>query len=205
MFPGVLTKEQNDLLPLVGQFKSEFYLVGGTAIALQIGHRKSIDFDLFQNQPLKPKHLKDRVESHSYEIEKVIIATSEEFTFFIHGAKITFYDYPYDIPHPVSFQNYCVMPTLLDLAAMKALAMGGRPQWKDYVDTYFLLKHHFSVKEICIRSEQLFGDMFSEKLYHQQLTYYEDINFDEQVSFTGEPVSVEEIKEYLIKVATDAF
>jgi hypothetical protein len=44
----ILSKEQVELLPLVSQFKREFYLVGGTAIALHIGHRESIDFELFE-------------------------------------------------------------------------------------------------------------------------------------------------------------
>ena len=47
MHKEVLSKEQIDLLAFVKQFQKEFYLVGGTAIALQIGHRRSIDFDFY--------------------------------------------------------------------------------------------------------------------------------------------------------------
>jgi hypothetical protein len=43
----ILTDKQKELLPLISQFKRNFYLVGGTAIALHLGHRESIDFDLF--------------------------------------------------------------------------------------------------------------------------------------------------------------
>ena len=55
MHEEVLNKEQVELLPLLKEFKREFFLVGGTAIALQIGHRRSIDFDLFKLNPLKHK------------------------------------------------------------------------------------------------------------------------------------------------------
>ena len=55
MYPDILSKEQKDLLPLMQQFKREFYLVGGTAIALHIGHRRSIDFDLFKFSKLNAK------------------------------------------------------------------------------------------------------------------------------------------------------
>ena len=55
MHDEVLTKEQKDILPLIAEFKKEFYLVGGTAIALQIGHRYSIDFDLFSFKEIKRK------------------------------------------------------------------------------------------------------------------------------------------------------
>ena len=45
LHPEILTKEQKELLPLVKKFYKDFGLVGGTAIALHIGHRESIDFD----------------------------------------------------------------------------------------------------------------------------------------------------------------
>ena len=48
MFPNILSTEQQALIPFIQSFKKEYYLVGGTAIALQIGHRQSIDFDLFK-------------------------------------------------------------------------------------------------------------------------------------------------------------
>ena len=48
MHKEIFNPNQIQLLPLVKQFKKEFYLVGGTAIALHIGHRRSIDFDLFK-------------------------------------------------------------------------------------------------------------------------------------------------------------
>ncbi len=52
MYLEILTKEQIELLPLLKTFKQEFFLVGGTAIALHIGHRRSVDFDLFKYNKL---------------------------------------------------------------------------------------------------------------------------------------------------------
>ncbi|GIW64180.1 MAG: hypothetical protein KatS3mg092_0113 [Patescibacteria group bacterium] len=54
MFKNILTEEQIKLLPLIKLFSKNFYLVGGTAIALQIGHRRSIDFDLFTEKSFNP-------------------------------------------------------------------------------------------------------------------------------------------------------
>lgn len=51
----ILSKEQIELLPILSQFKREYYLVGGTAIALHIGHRESIDFDLFKEKDIRKK------------------------------------------------------------------------------------------------------------------------------------------------------
>jgi len=53
MYREILTQKQIELLPLIKSFKKEFYLVGGTAIALYIGHRRSIDFDLFKYARLR--------------------------------------------------------------------------------------------------------------------------------------------------------
>lgn len=55
MHKEVLTKEQVVLLPLIKEFAKEFFLVGGTALALQIGHRHSIDFNLFSYTSIKRK------------------------------------------------------------------------------------------------------------------------------------------------------
>ena len=53
----ILSKEQLALLPILSSFKKEYYLVGGTAIALHIGHRESLDFDLFKEKNIRKKDL----------------------------------------------------------------------------------------------------------------------------------------------------
>ncbi|MBF0452849.1 MAG: nucleotidyl transferase AbiEii/AbiGii toxin family protein [Candidatus Magnetomorum sp.] len=53
MYKTILTKNQLDLLPLIKKLSKDYYLVGGTAIALHIGHRRSIDFDLFTHKRIK--------------------------------------------------------------------------------------------------------------------------------------------------------
>ena len=58
----ILSNKQTELLPLVSEFKREYYLVGGTAIALYLGHRRSIDFDLFKYAPLNRKKNLEKIE-----------------------------------------------------------------------------------------------------------------------------------------------
>ena len=53
MHKEILTEVQNELLPMVKSFQKKFTLVGGTAIALHIGHRESLDFDLFSREPFR--------------------------------------------------------------------------------------------------------------------------------------------------------
>ena len=52
MHTEILSQEQSELFPYLKRFQRSFYLVGGTAIALHIGHRRSIDFDLFTQSDL---------------------------------------------------------------------------------------------------------------------------------------------------------
>ncbi len=61
MYLNILSNEQQELLPFLDSFKKKYILVGGTAIALQIGHRKSIDFDLFSIKPIKKSEIKKAV------------------------------------------------------------------------------------------------------------------------------------------------
>jgi hypothetical protein len=83
----------------------------------------------------------------------------------------------------VQFDHFITLPSLLSLAAMKAFALGRRAKWKDYVDLYFLLKDFFSIKEIAMEAEKLFGQLFSEKLFREQLAFHKDINYSEEVEF----------------------
>lgn len=61
MHDEILNVAQKKLLPLLAQFKREYYLVGGTAIALHIGHRRSVDFDMFKPTAINHKRNLDRM------------------------------------------------------------------------------------------------------------------------------------------------
>jgi hypothetical protein len=200
----IFNQNQTALLPLVKQFKKEFYLVGGTAIALHIGHRRSIDFDLFKYSPIKPKSLIQTISS--FVSEYVITRrVTEQLNVTINHVKFTFYQYPFKINATEKFEDILRLPNLLDLAALKAYAMGRRSKWKDYVDIYFILKDHFSIQQISERTSELFGQLFSEKLFRAQLSYFDDIDYTEPVEFLVQPVPDDEIKNFLIDKATDIF
>jgi len=93
---------------------------------------------------------------------------------------------------------------LLSLAAMKAYALGRRSKWKDYVDLYFLLTRFFKLHEIADHAIQIFGDLFSEKLFRAQLSYFDDVDYTEKVEYLIEtPPSDDEIKAALTQIALD--
>jgi len=204
MHKEIFNKNQFQLLPLVKQFKREFYLVGGTAIALHIGHRRSIDFDLFKLSPIKPKSIITKISefNHPYIITRRV---TEQLNLTVNNVKFTFYQFPFKMNPTEKLEDILRLPMLIDLAAMKAYALGRRSKWKDYVDLYFILKDHFTINQITERASELFGQLFSEKLFRAQLSYYEDIDFTEQVEFLVAPVAENEVKEFLIDKATDLF
>ena len=72
MHNNILTDEQTKLLPLIKNFSKDYYLVGGTAIALHIGHRRSIDFDLFTENDIKRRSIRNRIEKNGFSIESVL-------------------------------------------------------------------------------------------------------------------------------------
>src|SRR5680860_54502 len=178
MHNQIFNSNQDQLLPLVKQFKREFYLVGGTAIALHIGHRRSIDFDLFKLSPIKPRSIIQTISGFEY---KYVITrrVTEQLNVTINNVKFTFYQYPFKINATEKLGDILRLPNLLDLVAMKAYAMGRRSKWKDYIDIYFILKDHFTIHQISERTSELFGPLFSEKLFRAQLSYFEDIDYSE--------------------------
>lgn len=95
------------------------------------------------------------------------------------------------------------MPKLLDLAAMKAYALGRKSKWKDYVDLFFILSNHFTIKKISERSTEIFGDLFSEKQFRAQLCYFDDIDYEEKVDFLVKAPSEKDIKKLLSKMAVE--
>jgi len=205
MFKEILTKEQKELLPLIKKFSDDYYMVGGTSIVLQIGHRRSIDFDLFTKKNLKRKQIKNIIEESGYPTTDIIYEAAEQFHIIINGVKTTFFQYPYGIKSYIDFDDVIKMPTLLELAAIKAYALGGRAKWKDYVDLFFIIKYHIPINEIVIKAKELFNHYFNDKLFKEQLSYFEDIDYSEEVEYTGKGFSKEEIKSFLINIALEEF
>lgn len=199
MHKEILIKEQIELLPLVKAFNKDFGLVGGTAIALHLGHRRSIDFDLFTDKEFHNKIIK-RIIAKFYKTGKIIMDRTGEYTIIVKNVKITFFSFPFKIDFSGQLNSVIKLPDLLTLAAMKAYALGRRPKWKDYVDLYFITKHHFTIKDISKRANKIFSSEFNEKLFRSQLAYFKDINYDEKIIFMpGFEVSDKIIKKELIK------
>src|SRR5258708_29506075 len=96
----ILNKDQNDLLPFLAKFKREYYMVGGTAIALHIGYRLSIDFDLFKIGNIKPKGIFSKFDA---EKESFLVTLNREgqLNLTCRNVKFTFINFDYEVPHSI--------------------------------------------------------------------------------------------------------
>jgi hypothetical protein len=202
MHTEIFSGKQNELLPYLRAFKRKFYMVEGTAIALHLGHRRSIDFDLFGRNEINKKDIRKKLEAVPFRIVRIFEDT-DQLHFIINDIKVTFFNYAYDIEHPLSLEQNLSYPSLLSLASMKAYALGRRAKWKDYVDLYFILKDYYSVEEISDEAIRNFGQLYSEKLFREQLAFHKDIDYSEPVEYLITEPSQNEIKELLTDKALD--
>ena len=203
MHRNILSKEQVELLPLISKFKREFYLVGGTAIALHLGHRESIDFDLFKLSNLRKNDIYKKVISSKFKYN-FGYENYEQLNLIINDVKFTYFSFPHKIPTSSELKGIVKMPDLLTLAAMKAFALGRRAKWKDYLDLYFILNGHLSFQEIADQAKLLFGEQFSEKLFKMQLGYFKGINYDEEVTYLiPNPPTEQEVQDFLVNVSVE--
>lgn len=201
MHKEILTKDQISLLPLIKKFSKNFGLVGGTAIALHVGHRQSIDFDLFTVKPFNNLDIRKKVLQYNT-IDKVFINKLGEYTILTGGVKITFFHYPFKIKFEEELDGIIGMADLLTLSAMKAYALGMRAKWKDYVDLYFIMKKYYGIGKIIKKANQIFGDEFNEKLFRAELAYFKDIDYTEKIIYMkGFEADDKEIKKELINFA----
>ena len=164
MHDEILSHKQVELLKFIKKYKKKYFLVGGTAIAFHIGHRSSIDFDLFTFEKINSTGIKKQVSQSGFK-STVIVSLPDQIHFIVNEVKITFFEFPFQIVSDIRYKDYFLLPDLLTLAAMKAFALGGRGKWKDYVDLYFIIKNNYSVGEIRKKVKALFNDVFNPVLF----------------------------------------
>ena len=195
MHAEALTKDAAALLPKFTRFKS-FYLVGGTSLALQIGHRRSVDFDFFSPEPLSPRLLEQVKRVFASETVVLTYRSPEQLNLTINGVKTTFSFFNYPVIEPFVPYQKVPLASVMEIAAMKALAVGKRLSFKDYVDWYFLLKEkHITLQEVITLSERKFGGDFNDRLFLGQLASLSDVPTQE-IDFLHGAVSRDELTAY---------
>lgn len=195
MIEKALTEEAAELLPKFDKF-GEFYLAGGTALALQIGHRISVDFDFFTSANLPSNLLRQVKMVFSDYPTSVTYQSPEQLNVLINNIKITFLYYEYGIIDDFTRFKNISLASVREIAAMKALAIGRRLAYKDYVDWYFLLKeNHVNLKDIIVCAKKKFDGDFNDRLFLGQLVSVADIP-SQKIDFLRDEVNRTALEEF---------
>lgn len=200
MHQEALTSTGKLLLPYLSKIRS-YYLCGGTAIALQIGHRISVDFDFFSNEKI-PNTLYLQVKKILPEniTIKPSVNNSDELTLFANDTKITFLYYPFPLVKPLIDLNGFQLASVQELGAIKAYTIGRRGEYKDYIDLYYLLyEKHISLEEIIELAKKKYKNDFSDRLFLEQLIYLDDINATDITLLKQEHFTKEQLKTFFEK------
>jgi len=170
-----LTNEGKKIFPHLREFP-EFYLSGGTALALQIGHRVSVDFDFFCEGELPPRLLAKLKKVFPYRNILPSVNDCDELTVFADGIKLSFIRYPFPTLFTIVKTEGIRMLSVKEIAATKAYTIGRRREFKDYVDLYFCVADgHCTLSEIIDATNRKFGAEFNDRLFLEQLVYLDDL------------------------------
>lgn len=203
-----LSPEKQQAFKKLKRFSDKFILAGGTAIMLQIGHRLSYDFDCFSQDYLSKTLVR--------KVRRIFGATlmfdprsKEQLTFKTgQDTAITFVYHPYKpLTKPLE-TGYIPLFHLDDLTANKAYTIGRRAAWRDYVDLFFLLKWKlYATDKIVALAKKKFNGEFNEKLFLEQLCYFDDVDILPTVflkeSYTPAQIQAflqKEVRNYLARI-----
>ncbi|WP_296623739.1 nucleotidyl transferase AbiEii/AbiGii toxin family protein [Marivirga sp.] len=183
---------------------TETRLVGGTSLALQLGHRISVDLDFFGNINLEPFEiegiLNDFGETYPLKVSKLIKIYN------CNSIKLDLVQYNYPWLEEAIVWDNIKLAGLKDIAAMKIGAITGRGSKKDFIDLYELLKH-FSLKQMIEFYKEKYKDG-SVYLALKSLIYFDDAEEQVKEYPDSEPellydLSWEEVKSKILKVHQD--
>jgi predicted nucleotidyltransferase component of viral defense system len=158
VYPGTL-----ELLRKLMAFPvlEKFYLVGGTALSMHLGHRISVDLDLFTNAEFDTQELVQQLENE-ISIEKVIGEAKNTLNLVIDNVEVDILRHNYPLIEPVLIIDDIRLLSDKDIAAMKLSAIARRGSKKDFYDVYFLLQK-YSIDDI-------FG--FYQQKYHNKELFH---------------------------------
>lgn len=173
----------------------DFYLVGGTALALKLGHRNSIDIDLFTNFEFVPGDLAESLRDRGFDVIVTLLKKNALLSV-ISNVKSDFIRHNYDLINSPIVEEGITYLSLEDIAAMKihAITNSGK-RLKDFVDLYFLLEH-FSLNEIVGYYSRKYPD-FNSMIALKAVNYFDDLDLAIEPPRLVNPISLEDIKERL--------
>lgn len=203
IFLEILDDERQKIFSKLAVFRSDGYLAGGTALALQLGHRVSVDFDVFTYKPIGAR-LRSSVAKH-LSIQQIHLNSSDQYTFATHeNVEVTFVWFDYPLIQPLVPTPSISLASIEDIAANKANTLGLRAMWRDYVDLFWLMKEEGTpIDKIISWAKQKHPTQFVEAQFLEQLVYFTDLTVT-PIQFLKKRYIAQEIQSFLQKTV-DAY
>ncbi len=199
MSQKILSKKTKNNLEILskGNVLENFYLAGGTGLALQLKHRLSLDLDFFTKKDIDTKLLIQKIKK----LGKLSVEDEAENTLHINfqGTKITFLKYDYLQLFPLKKFETIQIGDIRDIGCMKISAISSRGTKKDFIDIYFICKKELSLEKLLELFEKKHKGVEYNMIHiMKSLIYFEDAEKD-PVPKMIIPVSWKEVKDFLKK------
>ncbi|MBI3398168.1 MAG: nucleotidyl transferase AbiEii/AbiGii toxin family protein [Deltaproteobacteria bacterium] len=179
--------------------KYKFTLAGGTALSLQIGHRISVDFDFFSEKQFSTDTLYREFQKAGL---KPIVQQETEgaLTAMVNEVKVSMFHYPYPFLDKKLHWKGVDIAGIIDIAAMKVMAIAQRGAKRDFVDLYFILKD-IPFRKIAENMAQRYGaDRFNPVNIGKAIVYFSDADIDPDLQYCGkERPDWKNIKKFFVK------
>ncbi|RJQ54705.1 MAG: hypothetical protein C4530_16860 [Desulfobacteraceae bacterium] len=178
MFREILSEKALKTLESLSAETENFYLAGGTGLALQLGHRFSEDLDFFSERPFNIDAIISAIQP-----DKVLYSSKGTIHCEINDIRISLLFYSVPLVHTPFHWHDVRIADIRDIVAEKMKTISQRGAKKDFVDLYAAIRLKYSVAEVCDIFKKRFGKS-DLNFYHvlKSLTFYEDAE--------GEPMPI---------------
>lgn len=177
-----------------------FYLAGGTALALQLGHRTSLDFDFYNPKHFDAKELYNQIEKQFGENAQKTGEEKDTLFCRVSETECSFFWYQYPMIKEAVKIHGVAIASIEDIAAMKLIAVSHRPAKRDYLDIFFLLQK-FTLDDMFSYVSKKYPN-FNPYFALRALTYFEDIKEEREqraIKILDPNFSWEEAKEKIFE------
>jgi len=196
MFTETLFGNTKDALALLGKshLLDNAYLAGGTACAVQLGHRISVDLDFFTPEEFDAKELiKSLKKIGEFEVEEQSWGT---ILGKIQGVKFSIFVYKYPVLFPYKSIFNINLLDVRDISAMKINAIETRGIKRDFIDLYFICQNGITLSDVLSFYDRKYGRLSSNIIHIQKsLVYFVDAEVSEMPNMLKK-VKWEEVKKY---------
>jgi hypothetical protein len=175
---------------------AQFNLVGGTALSLQIGHRKSVDLDMFTQTDFEAAKILQHLINEGYQLT-VRHNSKQTLIVEIEGIKVDFIRFRYPFANDIQVVDDIRLTHIQDIACMKIDAIMGRGKKKDFCDLYFLLKK-YQLNDIMAWYQQMFQHSTLFHVY-KSLTWFGDADLDAELDVYDKTYNWAKAKKTILK------